>query len=104
MKGYEDLGVVTPHVSFLALAVRPKAAIENIKAFAAVPGMYGVYGFYDAYHVKKNLIAQKYLCLDQAMTLIALNNYLNNGAIRNRFHQDPMIKAQEELLEVERFY
>jgi len=104
VKGYEDLSVVTPHASFLALSVRPKEAIKNIRKFAAIPDMYGEYGFYDAYNVKNDVIAAKYLCLDQAMSFISLDNYLNNGAIRNRFHQDPMIKAKEHLLEMEEIF
>ncbi len=101
VKGYEDLQVVTPHVSFLALSVNPKEALKNIRNFAAVPDMYGLYGFYDAYNMKNDVIATKYLCLDQAMTLISINNYLNKGAIRSRFHQASMIKAKEYLLEIE---
>lgn len=104
VKGYEDLNVVTPHASFLSLSVRPKDAIKNIRKFAEIPNMYGLYGFYDAYNMKKDVVASKYLCLDQAMTFISLDNYLNNGAIRERFHQDPMIKAQEHLLEMEEIF
>jgi hypothetical protein len=96
--------VVTPHASFLSLSVRPKDAIKNIRKFAEIPNMYGLYGFYDAYNMKKDVVASKYLCLDQAMTFISLDNYLNNGAIRERFHQDPMIKAQEHLLEMEEIF
>jgi hypothetical protein len=104
VKGYEDLNVVTPHVSFLALSVRPRQAIKNIRKFAEITGMYGIYGFYDAYNIKKDVVASKYLCLDQAMSLISIDNYLNKGAIRERFHQDPRIKAKEYLLKMEEFF
>jgi hypothetical protein len=65
---------------------------------------YGEYGFYDAIDVATGEVATKYLCLDQAMSFIALDNYLNNGAIRKRFHNDPIAKKAEELLKVEKFF
>src|SRR6202035_3361936 len=33
------------------------------------------------------------------MTLVALSNVLNNGAMRNRFHSEPMVQATELLLQ-----
>ena len=66
--------------------------------------IYGEYGFYDSVRVKTGKVAKKYLALDQAMILIALNNYLNNGAIRKRFHQDPIAKKAEPLLTEEKLF
>ena len=65
---------------------------------------YGEYGFYDAIDARTGKVAIKYLCLDQAMSFIALNNYLNDGAIRKRFHSDPIAKNAEELLTIENFF
>ena len=103
MKGYKA-GVVTPHATFLALEFMPKECIKNIRALLAKYDAYGEYGFYDAIDVKTGKIAMEYLCLDQAMSLVALNNYLNNGAIRKRFSADPISKNAEELLKVEDFF
>ena len=61
----------------------------------------GVYKYVDP---KTGKVAVKYMCLDQAMSLISINNYLNNGAIRRRFHNDPIAKKAEELLKVENFF
>ncbi|MFH1368036.1 MAG: glucoamylase family protein [Elusimicrobiota bacterium] len=103
-KGYEDKSVITPHATFLAIGIEPEKAVKNLRELLKFTGMYGEYGFYDAVNVKNGAISTKYLCLDQAMSLIALNNYLNNNAIKERFHRDARIKAQEKLLTTEKFY
>ncbi len=104
MRGYEG-GVVTPHATFLALEIAPQEAVANLKKFLRVyPDIYGEYGFYDSVDVETGQVSQKYLCLDQAMVLIPLNNYLNKGIIRNRFHNDEIGRRVEYLLEIEEFY
>ncbi len=102
-KGYKS-GVVTPHASILALEYAPKEVIQNLRELVRRYPIYGEYGFYDAVTVSSGLVAQKYLALDQAMILIALNNYLNKGAIRNRFHSDPIGKKILPLLSEEHFF
>ncbi len=101
-KGYKP-GVVTPHVTFLALEFAPAEAVANLRNMLANYPVYGECGFYDAVDPKIGKVAMKYLCLDQAMTLIAINNYLNNGAIRERFHAEPMFQKIEPLLSQEDF-
>jgi len=104
MKGYEG-GVVTPHATFLAVEIAPEKAISNLRNFLRIyPDIYGEYGFYDSVDVKTREVSKKYLCLDQAMILIAINNYLNKGIIRNRFHNDEIGRRVEYLLEIEEFY
>jgi len=103
MKGYKP-GVITPHATFLALEFAPKKCIANLRKMLEIYNAYGEYGFYDAIDVKTGRVAVKYLCLDQAMSLIALDNYLNSGAIRRRFHSDSIAKNAEELLKVEDFF
>jgi hypothetical protein len=103
MKGYKN-GVVTPHVTFLALDFTPDAAIKNIRALHENYNIYGEYGFYDAVDPVSREVALKYLCLDQAMIFISLNNYLNDNAIRNRFHRDPVIRSGEYLLSEENLF
>ncbi len=103
MKGYKA-GVVAPHATFLALEFIPKECVKNLRVMLEKYKAYGEYGFYDAIDVTSGKAAIKYLCLDQAMTFIALDNYLNNGAIRKRFHNDPIAKKCEELLKVEDFF
>lgn len=103
VKGYKA-GVVTPHATFLALEFAPKECIANIRKMLDIYDAYGECGFYDAINVATGKVATKYLCLDQAMSFLALDNYLNDGAIRRRFAADPINKRAEELLKVEDFF
>jgi hypothetical protein len=103
LHGYKP-GVVTPHVSFLSLEYAPEEAIKNLRKMLASYEIYGEYGFYDAVTVATGRVAYRYLCLDQAMSFIALNNYLNNGAIRKRFYQDPVNQKAASLLTEEKIF
>ena len=103
-KGYKDEAIVTPHVTLLALPFVPDAAKENLKELLRRYQLYGPYGLYDSVDVKSGEVAYRYLSLDQGMSLIALDNYLNDRAIQRRFEADPIMKAVEPLLQTERFF
>lgn len=103
IKGYKA-GVITPHASLLALEFTPAEAIGNLRTILGKYNIYGEYGFYDSVNIESGKVAMEYLCLDQAMSFIAINNYLNDGAIRKRFHNDPIAKNAEELIKVEDFF
>ena len=103
IKGYKT-GVITPHAAFLALEFAPKECIKNLRKMLELYNAYGEYGFYDAIDIANGKVSVKYLCLDQAMSFIALNNFINDGAIRKRFHADPIAQSAEELLKVEDFF
>lgn len=96
-KGYPDQGVITPHVTFLALDSLPKDAVKNIRELLKL-NLYGEYGLYDSYNVIQNKPNPQYLALDQGMTLAALDNYLKKGALQNRFHKDEIGKRAEKLM------
>ncbi len=111
-KGYKP-GVVTPHASALGLEQAPEAVIANLRKLIELYDIYGEYGFYDAVTVEadpKNPasqvgnIARKYFSLDQGMLFVAINNYLNDGAIRKRFHAEPIMAKAEHLLSDEDFF
>jgi len=104
VKGYKDEAIVTPHVTMLSLLVAPEAVEANIRRLLERYELYGPYGFYDAVDIRTGDVAYRYLALDQGMSLIALNNYLNNGAIQRRFAQDPVMQRVKPLLDVERFF
>ena len=97
-KGYKA-GVVTPHASVLALDYVPKEVVANLRKLIELYDIYGEYGFYDAVTVETGRVARKYLALDQGMIFVAINNYLNDGAIRKRFHAEPAMKETEVILD-----
>ncbi len=101
----EDL-VVAPYASLLALGVRPKEVDENIDRFEAL-GMLGDYGFYEAVDFTpsrlslgmKHSIVQSYMSHHQGMILVSLLNYLRDGIMPRRFHDDALIHSFETLLQ-----
>ncbi|MDD5217714.1 MAG: glucoamylase family protein [Candidatus Omnitrophica bacterium] len=101
-KGYSDRGIITPHVSFLALDSLPKAAIANIRRLLDYE-IYGEYGFYDSVNVRNGVVNPQYLALDQGMIIVAICNYLKDGSIQKRFHADTVGQKGEDLLK-ERFF
>jgi hypothetical protein len=104
VKGYEDKGVITPHVSFLALAVRPEDAAQNIRHLLEQFDDYGPYGFYDSIHAPSRTVAYTYLALDQAMTFLAIANFLKEGYIQKMFESYPGMQTMLETLKQESFY
>jgi hypothetical protein len=70
-------GVVTPHAVFLALDFAPGAALANLAALHRdFPGLYGAGGFKDSVNAATGQVADRYLALDQGMTIAAAANAL----------------------------
>jgi len=103
-RGYDDKGVIAPYASILALDIEPHKTLENLRKLSAYTDIYGPYGFFDSINILTGQVNTKYLCLDQAMSFLALANYLTGGSIREWFHSDPIIKEYEYLLTDERFF
>ena len=100
--GYKA-GAVTPHAAVLALMAEPEEALVNIRRLIQEYKSYGDYGLYDAVDPTTGQVARNYLCLDQAMILIALANHLKPHSIQNHFSRDPITQAAQPILRIERF-
>jgi cellobiose phosphorylase len=104
----EDL-VVSPYSTVMAVVIDPQNAIRNLQRLEA-DGVRGEYGFYEAVDytperlgVDENQhIVKSFLAHHQGMSLVSINNMLNNNIFQDRFHSDPAIKSCELLLQ-ERF-
>jgi len=102
--------VVAPYACMLALEYAGSKALDNLEKLKEM-GAYGEYGFLEAIDFtspdpvdlnKNYCIVKSYMAHHQGMSLVAINNYLNNGIMRHRFHAEPMVKAAETLLEEKR--
>lgn len=104
-RGLNDNMVVSPYASLLCLDYKPKAVFNNIKKLKKY-NLYSNYGFYEAIdftkkHIGKGnkfTIVKTYMSHHQGMILTAINNYINNDIIKERFHNNPSIAATEILL------
>ena len=97
--------VISPYSTLLALGVSPKAAVENMRKLIK-EGMEGQHGFYEAADYTserlsegKCSIVQSYMAHHQGMGLVAMDNFINQNIMQERFHSDPHIKAAEILLQ-----
>jgi cyclic beta-1,2-glucan synthetase len=103
-RGLEDDLVVAPYAVFLALPLRPRAAIRNLGRLAAV-GLMGGYGMYEAIDFSrrtraghKGAVVRTYMGHHQAMSLLSIVNLLLEDVMPRRFHSDLRVQAAEPML------
>jgi cyclic beta-1,2-glucan glucanotransferase len=105
-RGLSENIVVAPYATALAAMVDAGAAARNFSRLAAAGGL-GRYGCYEALDYtptrlpegEKVAVVRAYMAHHQGMTLVALADALQNGAMRARFHAEPIIQATELLLQ-----
>ncbi len=105
-RGLSEDVVVAPYATALAAMIDPGSATQNFARLAKAGGM-GAYGFYEALDYTSSrlpegetvAVVRTYFAHHQGMSLVALSNVLNNGAMRSRFHAEPMVQATELLLQ-----
>jgi cyclic beta-1,2-glucan synthetase len=98
--------VIAPYATGLATMVDARAALRNFDALTQAGGK-GRFGFYDALDYTGTRLAKgqtvavvrTYMAHHQAMILLALANVLDAGAMRARFHREPIVRATELLLQ-----
>jgi cyclic beta-1,2-glucan glucanotransferase len=105
-RGLGENRVIAPYATALAAMVDPRAAVANLKRLAEV-GAQGRYGFYEALDYtparlpegESVAIIHAFMAHHQGMTIVAIADALLDGAMRARFHAEPIIKATELLLQ-----
>jgi len=92
--------VIAPYASLLALAVEPRRAIRNLEEQAR-RGWLARYGFYESADFadgSQETLVKVFMAHHHGMSLVALDNLLNEGCMQERFHREPMIEATALLL------
>ena len=108
-RGLLDDTVISPYSTMLALMVKPVLAYKNLKELLKYD-MLGQYGFYEAIDFtpgrlkllngEKNFAQIKsYMAHHQGMSLVAINNVINDFIMQERFHSNVYVKAAEFLLQ-----
>ena len=104
-RGLADSLVIAPYATGLAVMVDPAAAVANYLHLVDL-GAVGRYGFYESLDFtpsrvpagEEHALVSCYMAHHQGMTLVAIDNALNAGIMRDRFHDVPMMRATELLL------
>ncbi len=105
-RGLSEDVVVAPYATALGAMIQPQAAVENFARMSKAGGG-GRYGFREALdYTARRLpegasvaIVKSYMAHHQGMVLVALGNVVNDGAMVERFHADPIVEATELLLQ-----
>jgi cellobiose phosphorylase len=107
-RGLEDDLVVSPYSTVLALVVKAKSAIKNLKKMAEKKhlNLMGSYGYYESMDFtrqkspagERGVIVYVYMAHHQGMIFATINNILNNEILINRFQKDPRICGVSSLL------
>ncbi len=105
-RGLGQNAVIAPYASLLATQYAPKAALDNLNELRKL-GALGIYGFHDAVDFtptrvpegKRCAVVYNYMAHHHGMSIAAVANVAFNGALRARFHADPVIEAAELLLQ-----
>jgi cyclic beta-1,2-glucan synthetase len=105
-RGLGENTVIAPYASGLAAMVSPVAARKNLDRLTRI-GALGVYGWYEAIDYtrarlpenKTDVVIQAYMSHHQGMMILGIADVICDGAMRERFHTEPMVKATELLLQ-----
>ncbi|MBA8899432.1 glucoamylase family protein [Phyllobacterium sp. P30BS-XVII] len=105
-RGLSKNYVVAPYASIMAAQYRPAEAVVNLKRLREM-GALGQYGFYDAVDFTRSrvredeeyAVVRNYMAHHHGMSIVAVNNVVFEGRMRDRFHSDPVIEAAELLLQ-----
>ncbi|MBC7432713.1 MAG: glycosyl transferase [Rubritepida sp.] len=105
-RGLSENSVIAPYATALGAMVDPTAACANLAQLTKT-GARGRYGFYEAIDYTRarlprgagNAVVRAYMAHHQGMTIVALATALDGGAMRRRFHAEPMVQATELLLQ-----
>jgi len=105
-RGLIEDAVVAPYASCLALLVDPEGAVQNLKRLKG-EGLDGPYGYYEAADYtperlpfeEKRAVVKSFMAHHQGMSLLAINNFLNQNIMQTRFHADPAVNSARLLLQ-----
>jgi cyclic beta-1,2-glucan synthetase len=100
-----DKIVVAPYATLLAVSIAPQETVRNLKRLTAL-GLLSDYGYYEALDYsrqssrtgERGVIVRAYMAHHQAMSLLALDNFLHDNVLQRHFHADPRVRTVEPLL------
>ncbi len=99
-RGLERMRVVAPYATFLALEFLPHSAIQNLHRLADL-GAEGECGFYEAvdFTEEQPVVVRNWMVHHLGMSLLAIDNALNDSVMRRRFLAEPAMAAYRGLLQ-----
>lgn len=105
-RGLSSEMVVAPYATAMALMVAPNDSIHNMRRLSE-QGCEGVYGFYEAVDYtpqrlmpgqEKGLV-KSFMAHHQGMSMLAIDNLLNDNVMQRRFIENPLMQSAKLLLQ-----
>ena len=96
-------GTIASYAAAASVVFTPSESIATIRNLYEKYGdrLYGPLGFKDSFNLDQNWWASEYLGIDQGITVLMLENFLNEGAIWKRFMRLPAIQRWIERAQFE---
>jgi hypothetical protein len=86
-----DNGTISPTAALSSIPYAPEAALRAARAFLKKPGLWGRYGFVDAFNDSRGWRAGTYLAIDQGPIVVMMENY-RTGLLWKLFMAVPEVK------------
>ena len=112
-RGLEEDRVIAPYACVLALPVKSREVLDNLRALGRIGAM-GLYGLFEAIDydearaiessrttgesVKGFAVVQSHMAHHQGMILAAIDNALNDDILVERFHSNAVVRSGAALL------
>ena len=98
--------VVSPYSTMLAAMIAPQESLQNLKNLEKIE-ILGSYGFYESIDYtpsripkdKNFIILNSFMAHHQGMSLLSINNLINNQVMQKRFHSENSIESSQILLQ-----
>lgn len=80
-------GTIAPYAALSSIVFTPEQSTQAVRFFYDnyQEKLYGNFGFKDAFNLDKGWWAEEYLGIDQGITLLMLENFLNAGEVWRKF-------------------
>lgn len=84
--GFHD-GTIAPYAAISSIVFTPELSVKAARFFYDnyASQLYGPFGFRSSFNLDKNWWSDEYLGIDQGVTVLMLENFLNDGAVWKKF-------------------
>jgi hypothetical protein len=94
--------VISPYSTFLSLVADSQQALKNLRRMDSA-GWTGRYGFYESADYSASprhpILVKEWMAHHLGMSLLSITNLLRNNMVQQWFHEHPMVRAAETLLQ-----
>ena len=105
-RGLAENAVIAPYATALGAMIDPAGALRNFGRLGAAGGL-GPYGYYEALDYTparvpddaQVAVVSAYMAHHQGMSILAIANVALDGVVQAWFHADPLVQANELLLQ-----